>query len=245
MDTGEPAGLGNRPSDERTRMEHGPRRNARQPPAVRRQGDDHPRHPGPCFYTLYFASAIVLPFVLAIVLYLLLSPLMRVLSHRLRLPRTLSALVLILALFCLVGGIGAAISVPASGWIGRAPQSLPTLEKKPRLPAHADQTLPRAALKTTRQPDGRGPPRRRAACTVVGADDVEPGFGRRRDPARHRGCARKVFTVLLLLFFLLSSGDTLLRRLVEVLPPGKTRNARCRSPSRSNATSPAISPPSR
>ncbi len=46
-------------------------------------------------YTLYFAAAILLPFVLAIVLYLLLSPVMRVLTKRLHLPRFLAALMLI------------------------------------------------------------------------------------------------------------------------------------------------------
>ena len=58
-----------------------------------------PSHPGgkavgtlavlAVLYTLNVASAILLPFVLAIVLYLLLSPLMRILHRRLHLPRAL------------------------------------------------------------------------------------------------------------------------------------------------------------
>src|ERR1700712_294855 len=81
-------------------------------------------------YTLYFAAAIVLPFVLAMVLFLLLSPVMRVLCRRLHFPRPLSALLVILLLFLVVAGVGAAISVPASGWIAKAPESLPMLEQK-------------------------------------------------------------------------------------------------------------------
>jgi predicted PurR-regulated permease PerM len=68
-------------------------------------------------YTLYTASAILLPFVLAIVLYLLLSPVMRFLTRRAHLPRVLAALLLIILLFIVVGGVAAAISVPASEWM--------------------------------------------------------------------------------------------------------------------------------
>ncbi len=81
------------------------------------------------FYTLYFTSDIVLPFVLAGVLNLLLSAPMRFLT-RLHVPKPIGALLLIVALFGVVGGIGAAISVPASGWISKAPESLPALEQK-------------------------------------------------------------------------------------------------------------------
>ena len=81
-------------------------------------------------YTLYFAADIILPFVLALVLSLLLSPATRFLCDRLHLPRMLAAVLLILVLFSAIGAIGYAISVPATGWIAKAPQSLPTLQKK-------------------------------------------------------------------------------------------------------------------
>lgn len=182
-------------------------------------------------YTLYFAAAIILPFVLAIVLFLLLSPLMRILSNRLRLPRTLSALLLILLLFGVIAGLGAAISVPASGWIAKAPDSLPMLEKKLgflRAPIHfaqhgmqqltelmqrtgtepaADQPAPEPAPAPSASPQPGGAPGLAALRTVGGTVLMTT-----------RAALGQVFTVLLLLFFLLSSGDTLLRRLVEVLP---------------------------
>ncbi len=180
------------------------------------------------FYTLYFAAAIVLPFVLAIVLFLLLSPLMRVLCKRAHLPRPLAALLLILLLFMAVAGVGAAISLPASGWIAKAPDSLPMLEKKlgflrepitfvqhgitqlSRLmqrsgdsesaPAHAPAAAPAPATA------GAGPSM--SSLSSVGGSIL----------ATTGAAIGQVFTILLLLFFLLSSGDTLLRRLVEVLP---------------------------
>ena len=56
-------------------------------------------------YTLFFAAAIILPFVLALVLALVLGPAMRLLNRRLRIPRMIAALLLIVALFSVVGAM--------------------------------------------------------------------------------------------------------------------------------------------
>ncbi len=163
-------------------------------------------------YTLYFAAAILLPFVFAIVLYLLLSPLMRLLHRRLRLPKVLAALLLIVALTLVVGGIGAAISVPASDWVARAPQSLPKLQQKlgflrgPFLYAqHGYEQL--TGMMGGKAPEGGNMPGMSSLASLSGS--VLSGT---------RTMVGDAFTILLLLFFFLSSGDTLLRRLVEVLP---------------------------
>src|ERR1700733_5595896 len=81
-------------------------------------------------YTLYFAAGIILPFVLALILTMVLGPAMRLLSRRLHIPRMIAALLLIIALFSFVGASGYALSVPASAWIAKAPQSLPALMDK-------------------------------------------------------------------------------------------------------------------
>ena len=60
----------------------------------------------------YVASEIVLPLVFAFILKLLLQPAMRLLE-RVHLPRILAALLLILALFGTIVGLGTAISGPA------------------------------------------------------------------------------------------------------------------------------------
>ena len=82
------------------------------------------------FYTLSTAADIILPLLLAVVFNLLLQPPMRVLRVRLRLPASLSALLVIVLLFGVVAVIGAAISVPAASWLARVPQSLPRLEQQ-------------------------------------------------------------------------------------------------------------------
>src|ERR1700722_14648357 len=81
-------------------------------------------------YTLYFAAGSLLPFVLAMVLSMLLGPAMRMMNRRLRIPRVIVALLLIIALFSAAGALAYALSAPASEWIAKAPQSLPTLMDK-------------------------------------------------------------------------------------------------------------------
>jgi len=195
-------------------------------------------------YTLYLASAIVLPFVLAAVLFLLLSPLMRLMCKRLRLPRPISALLLIMMLFVVIAGLGAAVSVPASGWIAKAPESLPMLEKKLGFLTGPINFVQRGMEQINQllQPDsepagveaggsgaggtgsGQGAP---APAKLAPAAASFSGGGANFSTLRSFGgsvlmttgaAVGQVFTVLLLLFFLLSSGDTLLRRLIEVLP---------------------------
>src|SRR2546421_7537269 len=57
-------------------------------------------------YTLYFGKEILLPIALALVLKLLLQPAMRLLHERLRLPRPLAALFLIIAGFGAIPAVG-------------------------------------------------------------------------------------------------------------------------------------------
>ena len=176
-------------------------------------------------YTLYFAASIILPFVLAIVLFLLLSPVMRVLTKRAHLPRTLGALLLILLVFAAIGGVGAAISVPASGWIAKAPESLPTLEKKLSFlkePIHLVRNgvqqlsglMQQGGGDASKKPEQPAPAAEPSSSPAVSTLRTVGGTVL----ATTGTLLGHVFTVLLLLFFLLSSGDSMLRRLVEVLP---------------------------
>jgi predicted PurR-regulated permease PerM len=77
----------------------------------------------------YVASDIVLPIVLAFVLSLVLQPAMRALE-RLRLPRGIAAVFLILVLFGTLGGLGAALSGPAGSWAQKLPSGIPKLEER-------------------------------------------------------------------------------------------------------------------
>jgi hypothetical protein len=73
--------------------------------------------------TAYVASEIVLPLVFAIILNLLLQPALRLLE-RFHVPRMVAALLLILALFGTIVGLGTAISGPASTWAAKLPEGI-------------------------------------------------------------------------------------------------------------------------
>ena len=165
------------------------------------------------FYTLYLAAGIVLPFVLAIVLNLLLAPAMRFLSHRLRVPKVLGALLLILLLFGVLAAIVLAISVPASGWIARAPESLGALQQKLaflRGPIEAAQS----GMARLQSVMGGAPGQ---AHMAVGGGNTLSGV-LSSGLSGTKFVLGEVFTLLLILFFLLASGDSLLRRFVEIMP---------------------------
>ena len=77
----------------------------------------------------YIASEIVLPLVFAITLKLLLQPALRVLA-RSHVLRSIAALLLILALFGTIFGLGTAISNPARNWATKLPEGVPRLQER-------------------------------------------------------------------------------------------------------------------
>jgi predicted PurR-regulated permease PerM len=175
-------------------------------------------------YTLYFAAAIILPFVLAGVLGLLLSPAANFLCERLRFPRMLAALVLIGVLFTGIGSIGYAISVPAAGWIARAPDSLPTLQKKLgvlRRPIdmfeNGMQQMQKLMQDSGGEGQGRGPAQPQANAQQHVTVSQGSGVGM-VVLAGTRSFLGQALTLVIVLFFLLADGDALLRRFVEILP---------------------------
>ncbi len=160
--------------------------------------------------TCYLARDILLPIVLAFVLKLLLQPAMRLLEA-VRIPRVIAALVAIGALFSLLAGLGTALSGPAADWAGKLPHSVSRIEERLRLVKRPMDIL----LVLTKQADSlMGAPK------IAGAASIEvkgPGLADTLF-AGTRTLATGVFTTSLLLFFLLISGDTFLRRIVEILP---------------------------
>ena len=172
-------------------------------------------------YTLYFGAGIILPFVLALVLAMVLGPAMRVMNRRLHIPRMIVALLLIIALFSVVGALGYALSVPASAWIAKAPQSLSALMDKLSFLQRPIQLVEQGVheLQNAMSP-GEQEPAGQQVVTVKQPSDVSShvlGIGS-TVLAGGRAFLGQGFTVMLLLFFFLASSESLLRRFVEILP---------------------------
>jgi predicted PurR-regulated permease PerM len=159
---------------------------------------------------LYEASSVILPVVLAFVLNLLLKPAVQVLV-RIHLPRALGALVAVLLTIAALVGLIAALSVPAAIWAKRLPEGVPRLE---------------AHLVVLQKPI------RALQMILQQAEEVADAPGQKASliPVRHdlgltsalfagmRAVLDGLFTTVVVLYFLLVSGDTFLRRVVEVLP---------------------------
>ena len=162
------------------------------------------------FYTLYFARDFILPILLAWVLSSLLAPVVRALK-RVRIAEPLSALLIISALLgTLTLGIYR-MSEPVASWIQRAPQVLIDVRAKLqnfiRPVAEVQETT-----KEIEKMAGLGNEQQAAAVELK-----KPGLGQ----VVFSGAKDFVLSggvMLILLYFLLASGDLFLLKLVKVLP---------------------------
>jgi predicted PurR-regulated permease PerM len=121
-----------------------------------------------------------------------------------------AALLLILALFGTIVGLGTAISGPARSWANKLPKGIPRLEERlsfMRVPINSLELFLQQVEDiggTEPSPNGAVSERGAALLTTLftGTRNFASGF----------------FTTVLFLFFLLVSGDIFLHRLVEILP---------------------------
>jgi predicted PurR-regulated permease PerM len=155
---------------------------------------------------LYEAAEIVWPLVFAFMLSLLLQPPMRLLA-RLRIPRALCALLLVVGVLGLVVGLGTAISGPAASWAAKLPEGLPRLFQRLSF-----LEAPFAALQSFWQQIENFAGWQESANSSAGSTLLTKLF------AGTRSFASGFFTTLLFLFFLLVAGDIFLQRLVEIMP---------------------------
>jgi predicted PurR-regulated permease PerM len=172
-----------------------------------------------CLTAMYVASDIILPVVLAIVLKLLLQPLVRVLDG-FHVPRALGAVVAVLLLIGVFAGLGTALTRPAIDWAGKLPDALPRIEEEMRFfskPIQAVQNLAQRLESIASGPAQRTAPQR----TVQPPQQPQPSHGSALLSMLFistRAVMAGFFTTILVLFYLLVSGETFLRRLVEILP---------------------------
>lgn len=164
------------------------------------------------FYTLYLAQSFVLPLVLALLFNVLLLPLVDGLRNRLRVPRVLGALLVLAVLAVVIGwGVGT-LAAPAADWVERAPQSLARIEAKLRPLKEPVERVTEATegIEALTRVDEEGAPPRQVQ--VEREPLVERLF------ARTREVVVGGIMMVVLLYFLLVSGDLFLRKLVRVLP---------------------------
>jgi predicted PurR-regulated permease PerM len=164
-------------------------------------------------YALYFAAHMLLPVMFAFLLQLLLQPAMRALG-KLRVPKTAAALLLLFAMCGAVGMLVSSLAVPASEWIAKAPESLPRLEQRLSVVRAPIDKMQKATKEVEQMAAG---PAAASEVVVKGPALSALLFSGTRSFLIGLG------TTIVLLFFLLLSGDLFLRRLVEILPSFKDK----------------------
>jgi predicted PurR-regulated permease PerM len=164
------------------------------------------------FHTLRGGRDLFLPLMLAFLLSFLLSPLMRVLK-RAHIPESVGAALLLLVL---VGGVGIGVYSlvnPAAEWMAKAPDGLARVQRKLRTLRAPMQQMSRTADEVERTIAGESTsPPAAAAAPKSPSWIMDALFGGTTT------FVSEAFVVIVLLYFLLASGDLFLRKLIKVLP---------------------------
>jgi len=166
------------------------------------------------FYTLYFGRPFFLPLVLALLLNLLLSPVVTSLT-KLHVPASVSAGVVVLALVGAIGGAAYLLVEPAGEWMEKAPQSMARIEERLRELKEPVEKVNRATQEVEKLTDVEGNGGQRSQVQQVQMEKESLSMALLR---RASGVVAGLAVVLVLLYFLLASGNLFLRKLIRILP---------------------------
>ncbi len=161
-------------------------------------------------YTIYVSAPVLIPLTIAVLITMLLSPFMSGFD-RLNMPRPLSAAILMAVVIAGLGAGAYALSSPAREWLQRLPQSGAKIDamlrsvKEPfaQIQQATEEIASTAIASKTNTPA-------RVQVTTPGLTERIVGGGAQ--------FAAGTSVVFVLVFFLLSAGDTFLRKLVSVVP---------------------------
>ncbi len=159
------------------------------------------------FYALSLTGEIFVPIILAFLLKMVLEPAMELLVAW-HLPRFLAAFLIVGVLMTGVTGLAVMLSGPAASWVSKAPESFSRIQT-------------RLARLSTMAHDFQ-----KASHDVekIGEDAAAPAIAVKGPPlstflfSGTRAFAAGLITIVVLLYFLLVSGNSFLRRMVEILP---------------------------
>lgn len=167
------------------------------------------------FAGLYFGSEVFIPLGLSLVFTALLRPVVRWLE-RLGLRTGLGATLVVLTSIALLAGAAIAVTAPVQNWAQQAPQEMQKAQQRLRKLVHSVDPVTRAVNGVT---GGGGEGAKQGGSQQGGGGGGPSGAG---VAAKVFGITTTLLTglleVLLLVWFLLASGDLFVRKLVHVLP---------------------------
>ena len=162
------------------------------------------------FYSLYFAAPVLIPITLALLLNMLLAPGVRLLIGC-YIPQALAAAIVVISTVMMMVGVVYVLAGPAQEWLEKAPNSFYKVEQKLRELKKPIEDIKKAteqiekATQLDKQAQAQEVAIKRASLTdllLSGTPQIIATIG----------------VVTILVYFLLASGDTFLRKLVTVIP---------------------------
>lgn len=170
-------------------------------------------------YTVYFAREFLMPITFAALLSFLFSPVVRALS-RVHVPTPLGAAIIVLGLLAVVGAGAYRLSTPAERWIENAPQTMQTARVKlGRIMRPVDKVTSAAATVASATDSVSGGQKRPQIVVQQGPSLASRAFG------TTQRFLTALLEIIVLLYFLLASGDLFLQKLIKVLPNLREKRA--------------------
>ncbi|HMI57003.1 MAG TPA: AI-2E family transporter [Gemmatimonadaceae bacterium] len=168
------------------------------------------------FYTLYFARAFFLPVTFGLLLNLLFSPIVRTMK-RAHIPYPLGAAIVVLSIVAAVGLGGYFLADPAQEWLTRAPQTVAAANIKIRKLRRPMEQASKSADQMARVATTGSTTPRVQEVVIAGPTLMD----------RFVGASAAFLTgaleTLVLLYFLLASGNLFLQKLTKMLPEFKDK----------------------
>lgn len=162
------------------------------------------------FYTFFFAAPIIMPVTVALLLYFLLAPAVRAMA-RLCIPQTISALVALALTIAMLAGAAILLAEPAQEWMKKAPVSFYKVEQRLRSLRGPIEQIQQATEQLEQAANVGG------ENTTQKVAIEQPGVARVLLSGTSEILA-SIGIVVVLLFFLLASGDALRRKIISVIP---------------------------
>jgi predicted PurR-regulated permease PerM len=166
------------------------------------------------FHTLHLAAELFLPLALAFLFNFLLSPLVRILKG-IHIPESLGAALVMLVLLGAVGGGLSLLADPAADWIARAPQSMTRIQAKLTALRRPVDQIGRTADQVEKSLGGNP--------AAASAPEAKQPWFKGAIFLGTQAFLGGTIIVIVLLYFLLASGDMFLRKLVRALHSRKDK----------------------
>jgi predicted PurR-regulated permease PerM len=169
------------------------------------------------FYTFYFAREILLPITLAWILNLLLRPILNFLK-RCHIPEAIGAGILLIGIIGLFAASLVLVSEPASVWLSKAPQMIEAASDRVRDTLRPAESIQKAASKVEKLT---------VAATPV--EDETPKVEIKKPGLMNAVVSKTTSAIMLagetivLLYFLMASGDLLMLKAIQALPRFKDK----------------------